>query len=468
MAGQARAIAIERNEVCELSPGQLSEREVVELIRFLADDFDLETYPQTTGSAGASFTVFYFVPADVCNAVERILGGTPGLVLSEMHAGRLDADDYLDREEASEAGDEHPVDVAPDPESDTAPDGQEWQRVYDHQAFGEVSQTMRSVTSSETGLIAVGRDGRSAAVWISTDGHTWQRVAHNEQVFGSDVRLQMNSVTAGGPGLVAVGFDEGRGSSAAWVSINGKDWQRVEPDNAAFDSGGENQMLSVAAWESGLVAVGIEAGSAAVWTSPDGRTWQRVAHDEQVFGGEGIQLMRSVTPGGPGLVAVGRDRNSGAVWTSADGATWQRVAHDEQNLGGEGGIDISSVTDTEQGLVAVGVDEGRRSAAVWTSADGIEWQRVAHEEQIFGGDGVQRMSSVTAGGPGLVAGGGDGERAAIWTSTDGNAWQRAMHDDPTFGSEVGLFVSSVSAGGPGLVAVGYDSGHATAAVWTNR
>jgi hypothetical protein len=52
-----------------------------------------------------------------------------------------------------------------------------------------------------------------AAVWTSVDGIIWTRVPHDEAVFGEGVGFGsegfqgMNSVTAGGPGLVAVGFD---------------------------------------------------------------------------------------------------------------------------------------------------------------------------------------------------------------------------------------------------------------------
>lgn len=63
--------------------------------------------------------------------------------------------------------------------------------------------------------------------------------------------------------------------------------------------------------------------------------WQRVAQDEETFGDHSrAEMMRSVTAGGPGLVAVGRDdgRKAAAVWTSFDGMQWQRVTHDEAEL----------------------------------------------------------------------------------------------------------------------------------------
>ena len=59
-----------------------------------------------------------------------------------------------------------------------------------------------------------------------------------------------------------------------------------------------------------------------------------------------------------------------------------------------------------------------RMQRVWTSVDGITWFRVPDTNAIFGGVGGQSMSSVTVGGPGLVAVGtarpqGDVD-AAVW------------------------------------------------------
>ena len=158
-----------------------------------------------------------------------------------------------------------------------------------------------------------------------------------------------------------------------------------------------------------------------VWTSTDGLVWQRVAHDEAVFGGADRQSMESVTIGGPGLVAVGVDSGlyASAVWTSTDGLVWQRVPHDGAVFGdGDNKQWMRSVTVGGPGLVAVGWDDGRQAAAVWTSVDGITWQRVPHDETVFGGDFLQDMSSVAAGGPGLVAVGTDEDQnaAAVWIS----------------------------------------------------
>ena len=319
-----------------------------------------------------------------------------------------------------------------------------WRQICDAVSFD--GATMKAVVAAGPGLVAVGGetwcdDGSeecsaaspisAAVVWTSVDGLTWVRVPHDEEVFGGPGLQRMLGLTVGGPGLVAVGRD-------------GSD----------------------------------EQGDAAVWTSVDGLTWTRVPHDEEVFGGPGEQRMVSVTAGGPGLVAVGRDgsdeQGDAAVWTSVDGSSWSRVADDEAVFGGADAQTMSSVAVRGSVLVAVGSDgpfsddwdevrEGRvEDAAVWTSVDGLTWSRVPHDEAVFGGPGVQRMLSVTAGGPGFVAVGRSPWGSAMWTSVDGSTWSRSED------AEVGP-MRSVTAAAEGLVAVGrsFPIQAWSAMVWTS-
>jgi hypothetical protein len=134
--------------------------------------------------------------------------------------------------------------------------------------------------------------------------------------------------------------------------------------------------------------------------------------------------MNSVTAGGPGLVAVGIDwvdddeGGRAAVWTSVDGIDWSRIPHDETVFGLEdtprtdSAVGMSSVTVGGPGLVAVGsdfmtLDSGRWVivAAVWSSVDGIDWSQVPHNEEFFAAPPVfnHEMNSITTGSPGLVA-----------------------------------------------------------------
>jgi hypothetical protein len=204
---------------------------------------------------------------------------------------------------------------------------------HDEAVFGAAqglgnTATMNSVTVGGPGLVAVGSDGLHAAVWTSADGITWSRVARDDGAFGGLDYCQagptISSVTAGGPGLVAVGsdVDEYCGAFAAvWTSVDGITWSRVQEDGRVF---GSQTINDVIATDFGLVAVGSRDGdthgSAVVWTSPDGIRWSQLAHDETALGGVGDQMIMSVTETGSGLVAVGSDTRGSitthaAVWT---------------------------------------------------------------------------------------------------------------------------------------------------------
>ena len=191
------------------------------------------------------------------------------------------------------------------------------------------------------------------------------------------------------------------------------EWSRVPHDDAVFGGEGGAEMLSIATNGSGFVAVGVTGDgvgdwrgdrNAAAWTSLDGVAWSRVPHDPDVFGDAGEQEMLDATVGGPGYVAVGyrfdEPGKSGVypgVWVSPDGVTWSTASDDPESFGGMDGA-MSSVTVGGPGLVAVGQTRG--GAAVWTSEDGITWTSVVDTEMVFdGGD----MVAVTESGSVLVA-----------------------------------------------------------------
>jgi hypothetical protein len=371
---------------------------------------------------------------------------------------------------------------------------------------GPGAQGMRGVTVGGPGLVAVGSesvDGDSdAAAWISADGLTWTRVPHDEANLGGRNGQTMRAVVAGGPGLVAVGYESsGQDSDAAvWTSVDGSTWTRVPHDEAVFGGDWRQAMQAVVTGGPGLVAVGYDesnagrddaggrATDAAVWTSADGSIWTRVPHDEAVFGGDNSRAMTAVVVGGPGLVAVGYDSaNQGwagmdanaAVWTSPDGIAWTRVPNAEV-FGDRLWQIMNAVTRGGPGLVAVGHDGAVNDydAAVWTSTDGIIWTRVLPDEAVFGGSDVQEMSAVAAADSGLVAvgyrRGAGGYDAAVWASVDGLTWIRVSPDRTVFGGLGSQGASGVVAGGPGFVAVGHSMAivgwvprDGDAAVWTS-
>ena len=133
----------------------------------------------------------------------------------------------------------------------TSSDGVTWSRVpHDEAVFGgRRDEVMLSVIAGGPGLVAVGSVGKGgdhdAIVWTSTDGLTWSRVAHDEAVFGGESIQVMHHVTAAGPGLVALGLDGpfDASSAAAWISSDGITWSRVPHDEELFGGRGSQAMV---------------------------------------------------------------------------------------------------------------------------------------------------------------------------------------------------------------------------------
>ena len=213
---------------------------------------------------------------------------------------------------------------------------------------------------------------------------------------------------------------------------------------------------------------------------PEVKEWVQVPYSGGLVGSDGSQEMNGVTSWEGGFVAVGADgsdigRNA-AVWVSADGLEWSRVV-DPDGLDNDGWQSMNAVVAGGRGFVAVGTSAPglhKDDAAVWTSVDGQHWSRVADDSGVFTGSGDHQMLDVVVGGPGFVAVGSVGSVdegvAAVWTSQDGLVWSRSDHDDGVFGGAGWQFMASVTLSGAGLVAVGGDGSgdDLDAAVWMSQ
>lgn len=308
----------------------------------------------------------------------------------------------------------------------------------------------------------------------------WTRIA-DPSLSGGDGPQSMMDVAVGGGVAVAVGFDSSGGDddAAVWYTLDGVTWSRVAHDEAVFGGVGYQRMLGVAASESGFVAVGFEGDAAdssdtnsvtfqsseshaAVWRSDDGINWTRVPHAAAFSAGGGRLVMTDVTFSDSRFVAVGNAYQQTEPFAIA---RWD------------------TLDDVVNPAIPIDVDI---DAAVWTSVDGVTWNRVQADDEVFGGDTIrQSMNAITAGGPGFVAVGQEGFEflgvddwtplplnnpdgdehltdnvAAVWTSPDAETWTR-VENGPALVHNGGLVVGwatmfDVTANGPGLVAVGRD------------
>ena len=178
-------------------------------------------------------------------------------------------------------------------------------------------------------------------------------------------------VAAGPDGYVAVGQDAD-GWAAFWYSSDCRHWVRASANGSSVD-----EVTAVTTWGTGYAALGL--GGVATWISPDGRIWRqatagplmRIAED-----GSAQAWAADIAAAGGGLVAVGYDdpyqfghpdvSSPHAIWTSADGTDWQLIrALDGSTAGFWYGLD--AVMAAGPGYVAVGeADEG---LPIWSSPD---------------------------------------------------------------------------------------------------
>jgi len=165
------------------------------------------------------------------------------------------------------------------------------------------------------------------------------------------------------------------------------------------------------------------------------------------------------------VVAVGSDgllfEHDAAIWVSNDGLVWERLPHDADVFGGEGDQFMHSVVQTAGSVVVVGESAGE--AAAWVSKDGTQWARPEVIDASIGA-GVEPsvMNDVAVAGVGLVAVGSAGVDLgpAVWLSPDGVTWERLL--DSMAGEQSGFStdqstlspMTAVAAGERGLVAIG--------------
>ena len=310
---------------------------------------------------------------------------------------------------------------------------------------------LTGVAEGPGGLVAVGSVTRGlssiGAIWRSTDGIEWQRMAHNPEVFGSlaeGTNVAVRAVASDADGYVAVGTSGD--SAVAWTSLDGMTWDvhvlQATDGDIMWPTGLERV-------ESGWIATGSETdrtrppegnqvvstvvhSQGGIWWSLDGRDWQRVESDSLVSATSNLHV-QDVLQTEAGLYAVGTEawdpvsKSDGAIWFSDDGLAWNRV--EVSDAFGPGETGIVGIAERDGLLVAIG--SSRNAARIWHSTDGDSWT-VAHEEIPTGEETWIVAQAVVATDTGFVAVGvsiarqEDGSspiyRIVSWQSTDGIAW----------------------------------------------
>lgn len=277
----------------------------------------------------------------------------------------------------------------------TSPDGKAWTLRTDDPAFDGANLT--SAVAIDEGFIVAGVHQDRAAVWISTRGGEWRRVA----LPPPDTGIGSVAAMAGdGERVVAVG-------SGAWVSDDGEKWTLagtvpVEaaagalPGRLSFSPVGcGGSLVTVEATEREFVAAGSVgcAGRTTIWRSPDGEAWE--SEEPDAFGEATVNDVAAVE-GRP--VAFGSARGAAAAWTLTEDG-WKPF----EGFEAPGARMVDAVTALPGGYAAV-ID-----GAAWRSSNGATWRPAAT-------DGTGFPRDVAAAGDRAVAVGVDDGRPALWLS----------------------------------------------------
>ncbi|MDL4771725.1 hypothetical protein [Actinomadura xylanilytica] len=142
---------------------------------------------------------------------------------------------------------------------------------------------------------------------------------------------------------------------------------------------------------------------------------------------------RVVAAGGRSWAALGGGPSGMAAWTSTDGRTWTHHAGDKAVF--NDGDKVASLAATSSGFAAVGAaKEGQ--PLLWTSTDGVAWQRAALS--LPDAKGARPVQLAASGGALVVQGDGEHE---LWRSADaGRTWSlvEIPQSDGSYGRVVAL------------------------------
>ncbi|GIF45953.1 BNR repeat protein [Asanoa ferruginea] len=292
-----------------------------------------------------------------------------------------------------------------------------------------------------------GRDGLSTGYWVGEGDClrstvvTPKRFTGGDSLPGEDRNSVLSAVPAHGGGYLAITKHTFHGDAYAYNTaiLRGDGtpdgWRTV----AQFDADkGEDPFashvgpLSLAATETGYVAVGRHNDRTLAWLSTNGEQWRAVDLPTPPRArSTGVNSVAAAPDGR--LVAIGtsaeRDQHYTVVtWVSTDGGRKWRLAT-VPDLGGD--PQLAVLLHDGHRFVALGGADGdiRGAALVLTSADGTAWQREDPDARMLTAatalpDGTVVAVGSTGEERDSDEAGGTRECAAAWLRSDAGTWTR--------------------------------------------
>jgi hypothetical protein len=219
----------------------------------------------------------------------------------------------------------------------------------------------------------------------------------------------INRVVASGNTVVTMGSQTSGGAvrQQFFVSVNGGATWRLAP--VRTPQGGQPPLGYPAALLAGGPGGWLAVGPQAIWTSQNGLSWT-LAATHGISPQQPGDLMWVITKTADGFLAAGtaaagHGATQAVIWTSRDGVTWQRMTAAQLGLAGPGETvqNISHATWRGNDTMISGTvtKDGQSYAGAWLSTDdGASWTRVTIPADHGAGTAI---SGLGFDGSGLIA-----------------------------------------------------------------
>jgi hypothetical protein len=208
------------------------------------------------------------------------------------------------------------------------------------------------------------------------------------------------------------------------------------------------EVTALASCSGGWVAAGSSGGAPALWTSTDASTWRAVP-TRAVSAYGPVQQFSAVACDGDTIVAIGSAAGGAhgnlrtSTWYGTSGGPLVEVPAPFELYGGPRAIGVDRVVVGPRGWLIIGARtdaNGLAGAAVWHSTDGRTFDLVDADpalESDARGQTVAFAGYASAGGFTVVGSTGLATRTPlVWTSPDGLHWQRSAVPAPARDAEL--------------------------------
>lgn len=291
-----------------------------------------------------------------------------------------------------------------------------------------VKQDAMDVAAFEDGFVLVGgpRKKPNAKIWLSPDGSSWSSVKAGDILDG----VALMRVAPYDGGVVALGT-QGR-KLVALRSADGETWKKTTVDKADKDM--ELFPQAVTEGPAGIIAVasliGQDFAGQRWYASADGKSWETIDPPSDTAPGMFVSLEST----GDDYLAVARPMytpTTEVLWRSADGASWETVP------GPEGGELHDLAIGADGDFVGVGAMAGEFLPLIWHADELGVWEQVYESPSMKGTE--ERLDVVAASGSGFLVGGSTSScpdqmnrycpSAAVLSSADGVEWEALGVED---------------------------------------